>query len=122
MTQHEKIDFAVSDLEKRGVKRNTIAPPLYRLLWKLGVPIAPPVFNPFVINFLVWGGYFAAFMGVTMGSYEHWRGEDTSHVPVTALLSGMLFGLWMATVYFAEARKLSLPKWKDFTNDAFPKA
>jgi hypothetical protein len=45
----------LNDLAQRGVRKYTAAPPLYRVLWRLGFDIAPPPFATFWSNALLMG-------------------------------------------------------------------
>ena len=46
MTHREKVEYLIHDLSRRGIKPRAAAPPIYRLLWKIGVHVPPPLFAP----------------------------------------------------------------------------
>ena len=48
----ESIERYIADLEKLGVTRSTSAPPLYRVLWALGIRARPPLRQTFVSHML----------------------------------------------------------------------
>ena len=45
MTLQQEISLHKEDLTKRQISSAIVDPPLYRLLWKLGVSIKPPLFS-----------------------------------------------------------------------------
>ena len=45
MNYDEKVKYFIDDMGRRGIGKWTAAPLLYRLLWKLGLKVPPPVFN-----------------------------------------------------------------------------
>jgi hypothetical protein len=47
VTHREKLDRLLPELEARGVGQYTIAPPVFRLFWSIGLEIAPPLFMAF---------------------------------------------------------------------------
>lgn len=119
MTHREKVDRLLSDLAQRGVGRYTAAPPLYRLLWRLGIEVPPPFFASFRSLALLMGVLFGVAWGLFMWLLV-WRPD---HVPpalaaATALIAGTLFGVIMAAYYRWRASKLALPRWEDYPPQA----
>jgi hypothetical protein len=115
MTHAEKIEILLKDLTQRGVRQYTVAPPLYRLLWRLGIEATPPHFASFWALVLAMGGFFAIAWGILMW-VTLWRGEDMS-VAVgigVSIMAGLLFGLIMAAYYRWSAGRLALPRWEDY--------
>jgi hypothetical protein len=115
MTHEEKLNVMFKDLGERGVKKGTMAPPLYRLLWRIGVPVRPPHFASFGANALLMGIGFAFLWGLFMWFFL-WRHQNMSPSTacLNALLAGALFGVMLSGYYRWQARKLSLPKWEDY--------
>lgn len=114
MTHREKIKHYIKDLRSRGVGKYTIAPPLYRLLWRLGWQVRPPLFQSFIVLFLLTGTFFGIFYGlftwlIAWGSI-HLNALFLSHVLMVSVLSG--FG--MATYYRWKARSLELTEWAQY--------
>lgn len=116
MTHNEqKIDAYRAWMLTQQVRPGTSTPPLWRLLWKLGVPLAPPHFLGFFPLLLVCGTFFGPIWGLTMYLLV-WRnqGMPLQNVFGATLLAGLLFGLAMAWVYRRKARQLKLPSWQDW--------
>ena len=66
MSFEEKLAAALTLLESTGIRRRKYAPPLYRLLWRLGVKLPPPLFNRFATNFVFMGTWFSIGLGLLM--------------------------------------------------------
>ena len=115
MTHKEKVAFAISDLTARGVGKGTLAPPLFQLAWKLCIPIPPPLFMNFYGVALLMGSFFGVFWGLLMW-FLFWSRTDLGTVGavIASAAAGVLFGLWMASYYRRNARKLGLPSWHDY--------
>jgi hypothetical protein len=115
MTHKEKVDHLVDDLAKRGVGKYTAAPPLYRLLWRLGIEIPPPHFAGFWPLAIVMGVFFGVSWGLLMWFFL-WRDDNMPLAIAIAasLLAGALFGVTMAAYYRWRAKKLALPPWDDY--------
>ena len=115
MTRDEKIAFMLKDLGEKGIKKYTAAPPLYRLLWRLGFDVAPPLFASFWLITLQMGVFFAVGWGVVMWFWV-WQGQGLP--PIFAIIAsagaGVCFGLAMAAYYRWRWRKLGLPRWEDY--------
>jgi hypothetical protein len=118
MTHDEKIEYLLNDLGQRGIGKYTVAPPLYRLLWRLGVKVAPPHFA----GFWPLTAFMGTFFGLAWGAFMWlllWRAQE---MPVTiaigtAAVAGLCFGLAMACYYRWRWRKLALPRWQDYPGD-----
>jgi len=116
MTHNEKLDLMFRDLAQRGVGRWTFAPPVYRLLWKLGFEVPPPLFSSFNHLLIVQGTTFGTLWG-----FSTWLLLFT-FFPVfpawifllLAIPAGVLFGLCMAAIYRWQARSLKLPNWSEY--------
>jgi hypothetical protein len=103
-------------LATRQIAPGIIAPPLWRLLWKLGIPLTPPLFLGFMPLALLCGGFFAVLWGLVM-YLASWRTQGTPliNMLLVMLAAGAVFGLIMATVYRRHASGLQLPAWSDYT-------
>lgn len=121
MTHREKLAYMMNDLSRRGLKKNSFAPPLYRLLWRLGIPATPPHFaHPFA-NASFMATWFATFFGLFMWlCFWGPAGDSTKHALVVSIAAGIVFGVALATYYASQARKYSLPKWKDYPPGGAP--
>ena len=106
---------ALALLENKGLGKSTYAPPLFRLLWKLGVKVPPPHMAGFAFNGLLMGGFFGVFWSLLMWLMLWGRqGMPLAIVAIAALLAGALFGLMMAWYMRYSARKHAIPHWRDF--------
>lgn len=100
----------VDELRRQGVHSLTAAPPLYRLAWRLGLRIAPPLYQSFTTRAVIQGVEFAAIWGLLMWLLL-WRSEGRSIVAVLtdSAFAGLFFGLTMAAYFRRKARGLHLP-------------
>jgi hypothetical protein len=113
-----KLADALAALEATGMKRRKYAPPLARLLWRLGLRIPPPHYASFAQNALSNGVYFAVAWGAGMWVAVWSRqGMPLWLVLGAAVLAGILFGLSLAVVYQRDAKRYLIPRWKDFRSD-----
>ena len=109
---------ALTLLEAKGVRKSTCAPPLFRLLWKLGVKVPPPHMAGFAFNSLLMGGFFGVFWSLLMWlMLWNRQGMPLTGVAMKALLAGALFGLTMAWYLRYGARKHAIPRWRDFVQE-----
>jgi hypothetical protein len=109
---------ALALLEARGLGKSTYAPPLFRLLWKLGVSVPPPHMAGFAFNSLLMGGFFGVFWSLLMWLMLWGRqGMSLLGAATTALVAGGLFGLAMGWYMRSSARKRAIPRWQDFIRE-----
>ncbi len=115
MNHQEKVDHLLNDLAQRGIGKYTTAPPLYRLLWRLGFEVPPPHYAGFWPLAIFMGVFFAVLWGIFMWFFL-WRSEDMPAAIAigSSLLAGALFGVGMAAYYRSAASKLALPHWEDY--------
>ncbi len=108
----EDIQSYISQLEKQGVKANTAAPPLFRLMWSLGVYMRPPLNQSFLVNTLFMGIYFGILWGLFMW-FIQWRKWNMNVISALAYAggAGLLFGIAMAIYYRRKSRSLNVPMW-----------
>jgi hypothetical protein len=108
----EDIQSYIEQLQKQGVKANTSAPPLFRLMWSLGVGVRPPLNQSFLMNTLFMGLYFGIFWGLFMWLFQ-WRKWHLSAFSAVmfAAGAGLLFGVTMATYYRWKSRRVNVPTW-----------
>lgn len=113
-----RLGQALALLQTKGLGRSTYAPPLFRLLWKLGIRVPPPHMAGFACNSLLMGGFFGVFWALLMWMMLWGRqGMPLSVVAIAALLAGALFGLSMAWYMRYSARKRAIPRWQDFIRE-----
>lgn len=115
MTHDEKINYLLKDLGQRGVGKYTVAPPAFRLLWRMGIEVPPPHFAGFWSLALGMGTFFGVLWGIFMWLL-FWRAQDLSAGAVVGFsaLAGLVFGLIMAGYYRWHRRRLALPRWEDY--------
>jgi len=113
MTHREKVDLLIDDLGKKGMNPYTVAPPIFRWLWKAGINIPPPFFLGFFSLALLNGGYFGPAWGAAMWLL-FWRGMPLMRVAIFSAMAGIFFGVGMAAYYRWRARRLKLPRWENY--------
>ena len=111
----QRLQRALAMLDGKGLPRGTSAPLLYRLLWKLGFRVPPPLMMGLVPNALLMGGFFGPVWGLLMWLML-WR---RSQMPVgmvlqAMVLAGVLFGLSMGMYGRWIAGRHGIPHWRDF--------
>lgn len=121
MTHREKIRWMMEDLEKRGVGRWTSAPPIFRLLWRMGGRVPPPCFLPWGRLVLVFGIPFGvgatvvSVLGVHLVASARPLPALESRLATLAWAVGPLcgagFGAGMAFWTRRRASALALPPW-----------
>ncbi len=131
MTHDEKLRALRADLERRGVPAFRAAPPLFRLLWALGIAVPPPVFWRFRSLWLFGSAVFAvplaAFIwfcsAATLGFLN--SVNPTPPAPAERYLAmgltltlapawALLCGLIIAAPYQRLAARLRLPGWDPY--------
>ncbi|HEV3386416.1 MAG TPA: DUF6404 family protein [Gemmata sp.] len=114
-THRQKVERLIADLRKQGVSPYSVAPPLFRLLWALGLNVPPPLFLGFVTLTLLMGAFFGILWGAIMWllQWQAWR----MPIELAAGFSGgagLLFGVSMAGYYRWKAARLGLPSWESY--------
>jgi len=105
MTREEQLET----LKKSGASKNWIAPPVHRLLWKIGVDVTPPLFATFAENVAVMGVSSGILWGVFQAISTYLIGQNVSWVliPFSALF-GVCCGIAMALLFAQQRRKYSI--------------
>src|SRR5262245_37698219 len=96
MTHRQKVERLVQELRQQGVSPYTTAPPLFRLLWALGVPVPPPFFIGFLPLTLLMGVPFGVLWGAAMWLLQWQSRLPAEAAALTAAAAGLFFGLGMA--------------------------
>ena len=109
-----KVQAALRHLDAAGVQRRHSAPPLHRLLWRMGINAPPPILASVASNVVLMGIFFALGWGVLMWLMV-WR---NTNLPIaialfSALMAGVLFGVLMAVVMRVMRLRRGLPLWRD---------
>ena len=116
MTDPDKLERMRKHMLALGVSPSTAAPPLWKLLWRLGIDLPPPLFMGFWQTALLMGSFFGLFWGLFMWLFMWSRqGMPVWIMLSSAILAGVLFGLCMAAYFRHLARKHRLPSWSAYT-------
>jgi Family of unknown function (DUF6404) len=112
MDYPSKLSSALAMLAATGISRSNYEPPLYRLLWRVGLFLPPPHFASFGFNFVFTAAWFGASWGAIMWLLL-WSHQGGSGVvaAIAAVAAGVLFGLIMAVYYRYSSGKHKLPLW-----------
>jgi len=103
--------LAIADvLEAQGVSRYKIAPPLYRLVWRLGVNAKPPIYQSFGMLVLSNGVPFAVTMAILRILFPPLFGPSSIRKTIfVAGLAGLIYGLGMAYSIGRQSKRVQLP-------------
>jgi len=101
----------VSELQAQGVSRYTSAPPVYRLAWRLGFRVKPPLYQSFRTRAATMGVAFGILMAIAQWLLPL---NDTPFLLGRTLLMttvmGAIFGLTMSLILQLKIRRLRLPQ------------
>jgi hypothetical protein len=109
MTNDEKIAYYLRDMRQRGIGRFRAAPPLNRLLWRLGIKIRPLAFASFWSLFWLCAGFYFSFFIILQ-----WVGHHSITGLSVIVLGAAACGGLIAGDVRRRARKLALPRWEDY--------
>jgi len=116
MTHSEKVARLVSELEAKGLTKRRIAPPLFRLIWLLGLEIAPPLFldmgSLLAIGFLC----YAPAFGIVSWAF----GTKASIAALFGIVAGLVGSAIGCVDFRRTAKKLQLPSWEQYGNSPQP--
>jgi hypothetical protein len=103
---------AMALLNATDMMRRNYEPPVISLLWRLGIPVPPPHFVSFCGIAAFSGIAFGFVWGLTMW-FLSWSasGMDAHSAMLVSAISGLLFGLALASYYAYGRRKHKLPNW-----------
>jgi hypothetical protein len=116
MTNLRKIEAAKQLMAARGIAKSTAAPPLWELLWSLGVYLPPPLYMGFASLFVFTGSFFGIVFGVGVWIARTTQGRPMSlhEAGAVALVTGIGFGLAVAGLTRRLARRHALGAWSAF--------
>jgi hypothetical protein len=116
MTFDDHRRLALSLLRDKGVDGWIAAPPIHRLLWRVGVPVLPPSFAPLPINVALLA---SMLLPVTFALMP--LNADSGWEAVREALSGAFVGAVFASWgYRRSAADYGLPPWEDLDRAAAP--
>ena len=115
MSFEQKRESALRLAAATGIWHSHYAPPLYRALWKAGVPLPPPHFAGFWLNVALLGGMYGSLMCLFTASVAWFSGrsELLPRLLVAPVIAGVVFGLLMAGFFYVRARTYNLPPWHE---------
>jgi hypothetical protein len=97
----------------KGIASSTSSPPLWQLLWSIGINLPPPLYMRFLSLALFSGTVF----GIMFGTFAWFMGNkgartmSLDEAGLVALATGALFGLIIAWFTRRLARKHGLGSW-----------
>ena len=117
MTHREKVRLYLERLESSGVSTYGGVPVLDRIAWSVGLKTRPPHFQSFGLLTLSRGAPLAISMLIIFHFASVGKMPGPIGVPVGvygALLIGLVTGLFAATLFRRQARRLQLHDWIKF--------
>ncbi len=108
------IRAALQVMQAAGVPTPMQAPLVYRLLWRTGLAVPPPVLAGFLANAVLMGALFALGWGGLMWLLL----ARSTLLPAAAVLggacvAGVLFGGAMALLMRWQQQRYRLPAWRE---------
>ena len=116
MTHDRKMEEYKRLMAEKGIGPATVSPPLWQLLWSMGVPLPPPLY----MRFLPLALFAGTFFGVVFGAFAWYMGNkgvrtmSLNEAGVVALATGAFFGISVAWLTRRLARKHGLGTWSAF--------
>lgn len=116
MNTLRKIENYEQQMAASGIGRSTASPPAWRMLWRFGVQVPPPLFLAFLPLLLILGSTFGLLFGLGTWLFGAVGFVDfsLSSIPMRAAFAGLFFGLFMAAYYRNLARKHNLGSWASY--------
>ena len=113
MTFEQQREIAIKLAANAGLRSWSSQPPAWRLLWRFGVRIPPPLFMNAWGVALTFGIYFALFWGAMQ--FVAWLIPGLSHDAPFILweLAGLMVGALVACLHATRRHNLGLPTWRD---------
>lgn len=113
MSFEQHLDRAHALLLSKGFLPASINPIVYRLARKAGLKVPPPQFCTFSVNTLLGTLWFGTLWGVIMWVMQ-WQSLGVSiwYATNASLITGLFFGLMMASWYKLAAKRKQLPAWQ----------
>lgn len=110
------VRHALQAMADANVPAGMRAPPLHRLLWRMGLRVPPPLLASFSANLFVMGGLFGLLWSGLWQALM-WLLFELGPFPLaitvgSAVMAGLLFGLLMALLMQYQRRRYRLPAWK----------
>lgn len=115
MNYDKKVELAHAETREKGVLESHSNPPIFRLMRKVNVRIAPPYYQSFKSNFLTCFLYFTPLSA--LGFWLLSNQSEPITLIKTSLISGVLYASNMSLFYHYRRRQLKLTKWESFGSE-----
>ncbi len=114
MTFEQKKARAIALMDSKKMWRSNYAPPLLRILWRLGIRLPPLPFMPFWQVTVLTGGLWGISWGCAMW-FIYWgpSGMVAGEAIIISITGGGLSGLCMASFHWWRRKVKRLPSWDD---------
>ncbi|MCK6480114.1 MAG: DUF6404 family protein [Planctomycetes bacterium] len=112
-THREAVRRYLEDMKSRGFSSWTCAPPLFRLLWALGLEIPPPSLLGSGARALLMGGIFVP---VSFGILVALNG-DVRESFFVSVFAGIVSVALLSSRIRRQARARNLPPWEHYRRD-----
>jgi hypothetical protein len=114
----QRMRVIANRLRDQGVTWHAFAPLIYRLAWRFGLRVRPPLYHSFAMVAIIQGVLFAILYGAMMWYWE-WRAEGYSilRAVIIAVLTGTFFGCAMAFFSRRKTAHIRLPNLLENTTD-----
>jgi len=111
-----RLEKALEISKGLGLPCNNYAPPIYRLMWLLKLPVPPPHYRSLSANTITTGGNFMLLFWTFMWIIG-WGGERSNYNLVfIGISTGIIFGVVMAYSYERAKKKYDLTSWENPDN------
>ena len=114
MTFEQKKARAIALMDSKKMWRSNYAPPLLRILWRLGIRLPPLPFMPFWQVTVLTGGLWGISWGCVMW-FIYWgpSGMVAGEAIIISITGGGVFGLLMASFHWWRRKVNLLSSWDD---------
>lgn len=114
MTFEQKKARAIALMDSKKMWRSNYAPPLLRILWRLGIRLPPLPFMAFWQVTVLTGGLWGISWGCAMW-FIYWvpSGMVAGEAIIISITGGFLSGLCMASFHWWRRKVNRLPPWDD---------
>lgn len=114
VTFEQKKARAIALMDSKKMWRSNYAPPLLRILWRLGIRLPPLPFMPFWQVTVLTGGLWGISWGCAMW-FIYWgpSGMVAGEAIIISITGGFLSGLCMASFHWWRRKVNRLPPWDD---------
>ena len=115
MTHQEKVAYLLENLKAHGIDSRKAAPPIFKLLWALGLEIPPPLFMCQTVNWLVLMPFTFAAITVLVVLFFCLGTSWILQVLYAITILGLLVKSWQQAGAWAElGARLNLPQWQNY--------